>query len=148
MKTIFKRPKRNWWDFMLETLHSIGNKFYFEQPMLLAEQVKKKHIFLHYMLWELINTMPRWQVSKQSITMIFRQILGKKSYLSPASENYTPRRSKKGGYRVWICWSLFCRKVSSKAEICPITTNLTFTDMELNRATVTQRFSVTNGLSY
>jgi hypothetical protein len=30
-----------WWDFLLETLHSIVNKFNFEWPMLLAKHVEK-----------------------------------------------------------------------------------------------------------
>jgi hypothetical protein len=38
---MLKSPQRNWWDFLLETLHSIVDKFNLERPMLLAEQVEK-----------------------------------------------------------------------------------------------------------
>jgi hypothetical protein len=31
---IFKSPQRNWWDFLLETLHSIANKIKAEQSKL------------------------------------------------------------------------------------------------------------------
>jgi hypothetical protein len=41
IENIFKSPQRNWWDFLLETFHSIANKFNVEKPMLLAEQVRK-----------------------------------------------------------------------------------------------------------
>jgi hypothetical protein len=37
-KKIFKR---NWWDSLMETLHSITNKFNVKRPMLLAKQVIK-----------------------------------------------------------------------------------------------------------
>jgi hypothetical protein len=35
---IFKSPQRNWWDFLVETLHSIANKFNVELSMLHAKQ--------------------------------------------------------------------------------------------------------------
>jgi hypothetical protein len=40
-KYLQKPRGRNWWDFLLETLHSIVNKFNVERRVLLAKQVPK-----------------------------------------------------------------------------------------------------------
>jgi hypothetical protein len=47
IENIIKSPQQNWWDFLLEILHSIVNKFNFEWLMLLAKHVEKV-IFLVY----------------------------------------------------------------------------------------------------
>jgi hypothetical protein len=41
IENIFKSPQRNWWDFLLKTLHSIVNEFNVERQALLAKQVPK-----------------------------------------------------------------------------------------------------------
>jgi hypothetical protein len=37
IENIFKSPQQNWWDFLLETLHSIVNKNNFEWPMVACQ---------------------------------------------------------------------------------------------------------------
>jgi hypothetical protein len=46
-KNIFKSPQQNWWDFLLEPLHSIVNKNNFEWHMLLARHLENVIFFVY-----------------------------------------------------------------------------------------------------